>query len=310
MRHRVGGALADQDRHPLVSAIMEAVSSPRLAVALARTGGMAFIHQNQDIASQAADVAAVKGHKAGFRRAELHIAPTATLGDVTALTCGFAQDLRADYESATRFRHESIDTDKRFRVGAGINSRDHIDRVPALVDAGAGNVVDARAFRYLADAGAAWVKVGIGGGSICTTRESRGFGRGQASALIDVARVRDTYAEQTGVYVPLCCDGGLLSDYHMAIALALGADFVMLGRYFARFDESPNRRVRIGGRLLKEYWGEGSARARNIARYEQGGDDIAFEEGVDGYVPYAGSLQETVPDHRRQTQGYAARRPV
>ncbi|WP_331769239.1 IMP dehydrogenase (plasmid) [Embleya sp. NBC_00888] len=410
VRHAVGEPSPIRIAAPLVSAIMEAVSSPRLAVALARTGGMAFIHQNQDIASQAADVAAVKGHKAGFRRAELHVVPTATLGDITALTRGSAQDfvavtddgtaegsflglitvddfhpdrhnptdavttrmravedlvtasssvslsdanetiwqhrldvlpvltsharlasvvLRADYESHTRFRHESVDADKRFRVGAGINSRDHTDRVPALVDAGAdvlcidssdgysvyqartlefvrdkygadvhvgaGNVVDGRAFRYLADAGAAWVKVGIGGGSICTTRETKGIGRGQASALIDVARARDAYAEQTGVYVPLCCDGGLLTDYHMAIALALGADFIMLGRYFARFDESPNRRVRIGGRLLKEYWGEGSARARNIARYEQGGDDIAFEEGVDGYVPYAGSLQGTVP---------------
>jgi IMP dehydrogenase len=154
--------------------------------------------------------------------------------------------------------------------------------------------VDGRAFRYLADAGAAFVKVGIGGGSICITRDQKGIGRGQASALIDVVEERDRYARQTGVYVPVCCDGGLLSDYHMAIALALGADFIMLGRYFARFDESPSPLVRLDGQLFKEYWGEGSQRARNVARYDQGESELAFEEGVDGYVNYAGSLYPNV----------------
>jgi IMP dehydrogenase len=171
-----------------------------------------------------------------------------------------------------------------------VNSRDYSERIPALVAAGtdllcldssdgfsvwqrrtlefarsaygdavpvgAGNIVDGRGFRYLAEAGAAFVKVGIGGGSICTTREQKGIGRGQASALLDVVRERDAYAAETGVYVPVCCDGGLLTDYHLAIALALGADFIMLGRYFARLDESPSRKVRVGGQLYKEYWSE------------------------------------------------------
>jgi IMP dehydrogenase len=111
--------------------------------------------------------------------------------------------------------------------------------------------------------------------------------------LIDVVAARDAYASETGTYVPVCCDGGLLSDYHMAIALAMGADFIMLGRYFARFDEAPNRKVRVDGQYWKEYWGEGSRRARNAARYGQA-DVIAFEEGVDGFVPYAGGLYENV----------------
>lgn len=236
--------------------------------------------------------------------------------------------LKRDYQAHKTFHLASVDGRKQFRVGAGINSRDYEERVPALVEAGAdvlcldssdgysvyqkkaleyvreqygdsvfvgaGNVVDARAFRYLAEAGADFVKVGIGGGSICITRDQKGIGRGQASALIDVIEARDAYAAQTGIYVPVCCDGGLLSDYHMAIALAIGADFIMLGRYFARFDESPTRKVRLdGGQYVKEYWGEGSLRAKNASRYGQG-DEIAFEEGVDGYVPYAGSLHRNV----------------
>ncbi|MFF2926466.1 IMP dehydrogenase [Streptomyces celluloflavus] len=235
--------------------------------------------------------------------------------------------LKRDYQAHKAFHHASVDDRKRFRVGAGINSRDVAERVPALVEAGAdvlcldssdgysvyqkkalefvraqygndvfvgaGNVVDGRAFRYLAEAGADFVKVGIGGGSICITRDQKGIGRGQASALIDVVKERDAYAAETGSYVPICCDGGLLSDYHMAIAFAIGADFIMLGRYFARFDESPSRKVRVDGQYYKEYWGEGSRRARNAARYGQS-DGIAFEEGVDGFVPYAGGLYDNV----------------
>ena len=158
---------------------------------------------------------------------------------------------------------------------------------------GAGNVVDGRGFRYLADAGADFIKVGIGGGSICITRDQKGIGRGQASALADVVQERDAYARETGEYVPVCSDGGILHDSHMAIALAFGADFLMLGRYFARYDESPSALVKVDGQLFKEYWGEGSKRARNAARYGQG-STLVFEEGVDGYVPYAGSLYDNV----------------
>jgi IMP dehydrogenase len=214
-------------------------------------------------------------------------------------------------------------------VGAGINTRDYAERVPALVNAGAdvlcidssegfsewqkltldwirnkygdkvkvgaGNVVDAEGFRFLAEAGADFVKVGIGGGSICITREQKGIGRGQATAIIEVAKARDEYFEETGIYVPICSDGGIVYDYHMTLALAMGADFMMLGRYFARFDESPTNRVNVNGAYMKEYWGEGSNRARNWQRYDMGGaKKLSFEEGVDSYVPYAGSLKDNL----------------
>jgi IMP dehydrogenase len=410
VRHRPGEEAAVRMATPLTSAIMGAVSSPRLAIALAQCGGLSFIHQNQSVEAQAAMVASVKRHKAGFRFSDTNIKPSATLGEAAALLESAERDvavvtddgsphglfvglistddfhpqrhdlndsvesrmrraselatalptvtlseantliwdhrldvlpvvnaegllqsvvLRRDYELHKRFRNETIDGEKRFRVGAGVNTHDYRERIPALVEAGAdllcidssdgysvwqsetlrfvrktygdevrigaGNVVDGRAFRYLADAGADFVKVGIGGGSICITRDQKGIGRGQASALIDVVAARDAYLAETGVYVPLCCDGGLLTDSHMAVAFALGADFVMLGRYFARFDESPSPLVRVGGQFYKEYWGEGSNRARNVARYSHGGDGaLTFEEGVDGYVPYAGSLYDNV----------------
>ncbi len=236
---------------------------------------------------------------------------------------------RKDYDNHKRNPNELLDARKRYVVGAGINTRDYEERVPALLDAGAdvlcidssegfsdwqkitlawirekygdrvkvgaGNVVDARGFRFLAECGADFVKVGIGGGSICITRETKGIGRGQATALIDVCAERDRYFKETGVYIPVCSDGGIVYDHHITLALAMGADFVMLGRYFARFDESPTAKVNIGGTYYKEYWGEGSARARNWQRYDLGGDKkLTFVEGVDSYVPYAGSLHDNV----------------
>lgn len=236
---------------------------------------------------------------------------------------------RKDYDTHKMNENELIDSSKRYMVGAGINTRDYEERVPALLKAGAdvlcidssegfsewqkitidyikknfgeqvkvgaGNVVDAEGFRFLAEAGADFVKVGIGGGAICITREQKGIGRGQATALIEVAKARDEYYEETGIYVPICSDGGIVHDYHVTLALAMGADFIMLGRYFARFDESPTKKVNINGSYMKEYWGEGSARARNWQRYDMGGErKLSFEEGVDSLVPYAGSLKDNV----------------
>ena len=237
---------------------------------------------------------------------------------------------RKDYEDRKNNSNSLLDEEKRYIVGAGINTRDYEKRIPALVNAGvdilcidssdgysvwqkktidfvrqkygenvkigAGNVVDAQGFRYLAEAGADFVKVGVGGGSICITRETKGIGRGQASALIDVVAERDKYYEETGVYIPVCSDGGIVHDYHITLALALGADFVMMGRYFARFDESPTRVVKKNGSFYKEYWGEGSNRARNWQRYDMGGNKtkLAFEEGVDSYIPYAGKLKDNL----------------
>ena len=236
---------------------------------------------------------------------------------------------RKDYASHKANPQELLDSKKRYLVGAGINTRDFAERVPALLEAGAdclcidssegyscwqantikwirdnygesvkigaGNVVDRDGFLFLAEAGADFIKVGIGGGSICITRETKGIGRGQATALIEVAAARDEYFQKTGIYVPICSDGGIVHDYHMTLALAMGADFLMLGRYFARFDESPTPKVLVNGSYMKEYWGEGSNRARNWQRYDLGGNTkLTFEEGVDSYVTYAGSLHDNV----------------
>ena len=396
---------------PMTSAIMQSVSGPRMAVALAQEGGVSFIYGSQSIEDEAAMVREVKRSKAGFVVSEVNLTPDMTLAQVMELkeksgfstmpvtedgtptgkllgivtsrdyrpsrdsrsklvrdfmtpreklivgyedtTLKVANDIiwdhklntlpivdkdgnlmslvfRKDYDSHKSNPLELLDQHKRYVVGAGINTRDFEKRVPALVEAGAdvlcidssegfsewqkitlawireqygdkvkvgaGNVVDAEGFRFLADCGADFVKVGIGGGSICITREQKGIGRGQASALIDVCRSRDEYFEETGIYVPVCSDGGIVYDYHMTLALAMGADFLMLGRYFARFDESPTRRVNVNGSYMKEYWGEGSARARNWQRYDLGGNKkgLSFVEGVDSYVPYAGPLKENV----------------
>lgn len=395
---------------PMVSAIMQAVSGPDLAVALAQAGGMSFIYGSQPIEEEAAMVRSVKAYKAGVVTSDSNLKPDSTLAEVLALkektghsampvtddgtatgkllgivtsrdyrlsrdlqtklvkdfmtpvdqlikapssvTLDEANDIiweskinqlplvdklghlagmvfRRDYDVHKSNPHELLDEDKRYRVGAGINTHDYEERVPALLEAGAdalcidssegfsewqektlkwikknapkdtivgaGNVVDAEGFRFLADAGADFIKVGIGGGSICITREQKGIGRGQASALIDVCKERDRYFKETGVYVPVCSDGGIVYDYHMTLALAMGADFLMLGRYFARFDEAPGARVTVNGNYMKEYWGEGSYRARNWQRYDAGGaPNLKFAEGVDSYVPYAGSLKENL----------------
>ncbi len=236
---------------------------------------------------------------------------------------------RKDYKQHKNNPNEILDKDKRYMVGAGINTRDFAERVPALVEAGAdvlcidssegyscwqantikwirekygdtvkvgaGNVVDREGFLFLAEAGADFIKIGIGGGSICITRETKGIGRGQATAVIDVVNARNEYYEKTGIYIPVCSDGGIVHDYHITLALAMGADFVMLGRYFARFDESPTNKLMVNGAYVKEYWGEGSNRARNWQRYDLGGSTkLSFEEGVDSYVTYAGPLHDNV----------------
>lgn len=395
---------------PLVSAVMQAVSDDRMAVALAKEGGISFIFGSQTVESQCAMVRKVKAYKAGFVASDSNLRPDQTLQDVLDLkalkghsTIAITEDgtsegkmvglvtsrdyrvsrmspdlkisefmtpfeklitgeegislseandilwdhklnalpiidknqrltgfvFRKDYDAHKSNPNELLDDNKRFIVGAGVNTRDYEERIPALVEAGAdvlcidssegysewqsdtikwvrerygdtvkigaGNVVDGEGFRYLADAGADFVKIGIGGGSICITREQKGIGRGQASAVMDVAQERDKYFQETGVYVPICSDGGIVYDYHMTLALAMGADFLMLGRYFARFDESPTNRLNINGNYVKEYWGEGSNRARNWQRYDLGGDPrMKFEEGVDSYVPYAGPLHDNV----------------
>jgi len=410
VKYKKGEQASIQMKIPLVSAIMQSVSDDKMAIALAKEGGISFIFASQSIESQAAMVGRVKSHKAGFVKSDSNIRPDQTLADVLELRARsghstvaitndgtsegkilgivtgrdyrasrtpldtkvsefmtpfssliFAREgislseandmlwdnklnalpiidenqrlthfvFRKDYDSHKANPNEILDEHKRYMVGAGVNTRDYAERIPALIEAGvdvlcidssegfsewqmdtiqflrnhygdqvkigAGNVVDAEGFLYLAKAGADFVKVGIGGGSICITREQKGIGRGQATAVIEVAQARNDYFKETGIYVPICSDGGIVYDYHMTLALAMGADFIMLGRYFARFDESPTNKLTINGNYVKEYWGEGSNRARNWQRYDIGGDSkLSFEEGVDSYVPYAGGLKDNV----------------
>jgi IMP dehydrogenase len=395
---------------PFVSAIMQSVSDSKLAIALAKEGGLSFIYGSQPIESQAKMVLEVKKYKAGFVESRANLTPEHTLKDILALkestgfsTVGVTEDgmpsgkllgmvtsrdyrisrdredkkvkdfmtpfehliiakdgislseandiiwehklntlpivddnqnlryfvFRKDYDNHIENPNELSDTRKQLIVGAGINTRDYRERIPALIEAGAdvlcidssdgfsewqketimfvrenygndvligaGNIVDKEGFLYLAEAGADFIKVGVGGGSICITREQKGIGRGQATALIDVTEARNEYLKKTGEYIPICSDGGIVQDYHMALALAMGADFLMMGRYFARFDESPTRKLLVGGNYVKEYWGEGSNRARNWQRYDMGGSShMKFEEGVDSYVPYAGKLKDNL----------------
>ena len=395
---------------PIISAIMQSVSDDKLAIALAKEGGLSFIYGSQSIEDEAAMVARVKAYKAGFVISDSNIKPDATLKELLELiertghstvavtddgtshgklkglitsrdyrlskvkhtdlvskymtpiskliVADASKDLnqcndliwdhklntlpvideegnlvymvfRKDYETHKDNPNELLDQHKRYMVGAGINTRDYKERVPALIKAGvdvlcidssegfsqfqkdaitwikktyknkikvgAGNVVDKEGFKFLADAGADFIKIGIGGGSICITRETKGIGRGQATAVQEVAEARDEYFKKTGEYVPICSDGGIVYDHHITLALGMGADFVMLGRYFARFEESPTNKVLINGSYYKEYWGEGSNRARNWQRYDLGGaKSLKFEEGVDSYVPYAGTLHDNV----------------
>ncbi|MEG0614368.1 MAG: IMP dehydrogenase [Oscillospiraceae bacterium] len=409
-RFKKGEAPAIMMNIPMVSAIMQSVSGEKMAIALAKEGGVSFIYGSQSIEDEAAMVARVKSYKAGFVTSDSNISPEKTLKDILDLTektghstiavttdgtesgklvgivtgrdyrisrmpldtkvsdfmtkfddLIYAKDtttlkeandiiwehklnslpliddegrlkymvFRKDYSSHKENSNELLDDKKRYIVGAGINTRDYAERVPALLEAGAdvlcldssegfsewqsiaikyihenfgddvkvgaGNVIDKEGFLFLAKAGADFIKIGIGGGSICITREQKGIGRGQATAVIEVAKARDEYYAETGIYVPICSDGGIVYDYHITLSLAMGADFVMLGRYFSRFDESPTNKVNVNGNYMKESWGEGSNRARNWQRYDLGGDKkLSFEEGVDSYVPYAGSLKDNV----------------
>ena len=248
-----------------------------------------------------------------------------TQGHLSALV------FKKDYEDHRRHPNELLDASKRLCVGAAINTHDFRERVPALLAAGAdalcfdssdgfteyqmegiqwirdnygddvviggGNVVSAEGFDYLVQGpGVDFIKVGIGGGSICITREQKGVGRGQASALLEVAERRDAYFKETGRYIPICSDGGLGNDTQIVVALAMGADFVMMGRYFATTEESPTPKTSINGQVYKPYWGEGTLRAQNWQRYSEGMSSrkMVFEEGVDAFVPLAGPLAEVL----------------
>ncbi len=245
----------------------------------------------------------------------------------------------SDIKRSHQYPDGVVDGQKRLRVAGAISTHpEDEERAKNLVEAGAdilvvdasdgysefmtgtlqrlkkygvpvvaGNVVDAEGFDYLVENGAEAIKVGIGSGSICTTRRVKAIGRGQATAVHQVALARDRHFKKTGRYIPVISDGGIESSGDMSVALALGADVLMMGKYFAGFEESPTASfmkrlpVLFSGQMaevevtVKPYWGEASPRAKNVKRYQQDDPRSFVIEGEEGYVLYKGSLHKGLP---------------
>lgn len=242
-----------------------------------------------------------------------------------------------DIRKHVQFPSEFVDKNMRYRFAGAVSTfKEDLDRAKALMEAGcdilvidtshlkghfgenmirelksrfgvplvAGNVIDGAGFIQAAEAGADMVKVGQGPGYGCTTREVKRTGRGQATALMEVARARDEYASRTGKRVPICADGGIETAGDMNVAYAIGADALMMGKYFGEFSESAapvvKRRVRVtvnGNDMtvtvpFKQYWGEASRRAANIERYGYTSLARFVPEGGDGLIPLRGSIHD------------------
>ncbi len=386
---------------PLISSSMQAVTGPRMAIALAKQGGIGIIFTSQPIEKEAEMIKKVKSYKAGFIEKPVTVTPSMTVKELRKINekTGYSTfpvtedgspngvykglifaddyllednskkvsellidrkyiDKNITFEEARRylksikqkclpividgklkslvFRKDVIDEknyprqlldrQKRLMVGAAVNTHDYEERVKAVVKAGAdilvidssdgyseyqkrtikyikknfpeipligGNIVTREGFNFLVEAGVDGVKIGMGGGSICITQEVKGVGRGQATAVMECSKARDELYEKTGEYYPLISDGGASTNRDIIIALAMGANAVMSGRYFAGFDESPTKVIERGGNKFKPYWGEGSNKAKNWQRYNKSVSKF-IEEGVEGYVPYAGRLEDGI----------------
>jgi IMP dehydrogenase len=387
---------------PIVSAAMDTVTESRLAIALAREGGIGVIHRNMSAADQAKEVDKVKRSESGMIVDPITLPPSALLSEAEALMSRyhisgvpiteegklvgiltnrdvrFVEDLSHPvYEYMTRenlvtapigttleeakailFKHRieklplvdekgylrglitvkdiqkkidypkrAIDERGRLLVGAAVGvGPDTKGRVSALYHSGvdvivvdtahghtrnvfqaieqvkaiapgmpviAGNVVTAQGTRDLIEAGADAVKIGVGAGSICTTRVISGAGMPQLSAILECA------AEAHKHDVPVVADGGVKYSGDIVKALAAGADTVMLGSLLAGLDECPGELVIYEGRYYKEYRGMGSLGAmqgygRDRYASTQGGSDKLVPEGIEGRVAYKGTLSEYV----------------
>ncbi|MEG1395642.1 MAG: IMP dehydrogenase [Oscillospiraceae bacterium] len=385
---------------PLVSSAMDTVTEYRMAIAIAREGGIGIIHKNMSIGAQAEQIDMVKRSENGVITNPFWLAPGHTLGEADALMAKYRisgvpicdngkligiitnRDMKfetdmtqlvddvmthknlitapegttldearqilhehrieklpivdnefrlkglitiKDIEKAVTYPNSARDEKGRLRVGAAIGATsDVIDRVKALVDAGvdvlaldsahghsqnilecvrkiktlypdvqliAGNVATAEGTRALIEAGADCVKIGIGPGSICTTRVVAGIGVPQITAVYDAACVAEEYG------VPIIADGGVKYSGDLAKAIAAGAQVVMLGSLLAGCEESPGDTEVYQGRQFKVYRGMGSLGAMACGskdRYFQESNKKLVPEGVEGRVPYKGPLSETV----------------
>lgn len=387
---------------PFLSAAMQSVTGPDMAIAMAREGGLGVVYCSQPIDKQAEMVRRVKEYKAGLVTLDV-FSPEHLIGDaikraeemgystfpitddgkpdgklmglltskdydrrrhrnvkigermvpVEKISYGVEIDdldeaaemlieskanflpivnrrrhlrhgiFRKDVDDRMENPLELVDGNWRYRVGAAINTKDYTERVAELVEAGidvlfieashgftgyqrdtlkhvlkkypdipiiGGNIVTEEGFDFLVKNGAHGVKIGMGPGSICSTREEIGVGRGQATAVEAIAEARNRYFKKSKLYVPIISDGGISVAKDVTVALALGADSVMMGRFLAGCKESPTKVETKAGQKVKPYWGEGSPRAREWreGRYDQ----LSFDEGVEAYVPYVGPLRE------------------
>jgi len=387
---------------PILSAAMDTVTESRLAIALAREGGLGVVHKNMPVKIQALEVDKVKRSESGMIVEPVTLPPDRTIGEALEVMKRFSisgipvtqkgklvgiitnRDLRfekklhkkisevmtkdklitvsegTDLEKAKEILHEKRieklpivdkrgylkglitvkdimkniqypnackDARGRLRVGAALGvSKDLLERAEALIAAGvdilvidsshghsrgvlsslekvkksfpgvplmAGNVATTQGTKDLIEAGADCVKVGIGPGSICTTRVVTGAGVPQITAIMDCAEEAEKYK------IPIIADGGIKYSGDIAKALAAGANAVMIGSLFAGTEESPGETVLFEGRSYKIYRGMGSLEAMKSGsgdRYFQEEEDIKkmVPEGIEGRVPHRGSLSESV----------------
>jgi IMP dehydrogenase len=271
---------------PVVSAAMDTVTEDRMAIAMALEGGIGVIHRNQAPERQAEEVAAVKAAAVPADAALANVDARGRLRVTAAVGVGADSVARAEalvragvdalvVDTAHGHTRNVIEALRRYRASYG----DSIDLV-------AGNVATAEGTAALIEAGADGVKVGIGPGSICTTRIVAGVGVPQLTAIMMCAAAAREHD------VPIIADGGIRYSGDIVKALAAGADSVMLGRLLAVAEESPGEAERVGGRVVKEYRGMGSLGAMSAGsdRYPQVDRRKLVPEGVEALVSVEGPL--------------------
>ena len=280
---------------PLISAGMDTVTDGPMAIAMALQGGLGVVHKNMSIQAQAGEVANVKSVVVPAN------ATKAAVDDQNRLLCAAAVGVTSDtFERATALLEAGADAiviDTAHGHSAGVlrkikEIRDHFPDATLI----AGNVATGEATKALFDAGVDVVKVGIGPGSICTTRVVAGVGVPQITAIYDAASVAREYGK------PIIADGGIKYSGDVVKALAAGGNAVMLGSMLSGTTEAPGEVFEENGKRYKSYRGMGSVGAMAQAhgssdRYFQGGVNEANKlvpEGIEARVEYKGDVSDIV----------------